>query len=115
MEQSKIELFVGTMNEKFNPSDIPLITSQLEKIDNAKLPIIQAIAFKNPTTILIFSLFLGFFGVDRFMIGKPILGILKLITLGGFGFWTIIDWFLIMKATRNVNLIKFNTQAALLS
>ena len=115
MEQSKIELFVGTMNEKFNPVDIPLITSQLEKIDNSKLPVIQAIDYKNPTTILIFSLFLGFLGVDRFMLGKPILGILKLITLGRLGIWTVIDWFLIMKATRKVNLEKFNTQAMILS
>jgi hypothetical protein len=49
------------------------------------------------------------------MLGKPILGILKLITLGGFGIWTIIDWFLIMKAARKVNFDKFNMQASILT
>jgi len=115
MEQSKIELFVGTMNEKFNSADIPLITAQLEKIDDSKLSVIQATDYKNPTIMLIFSLFFGFLGVDRFLLGQIILGILKLITLGGFGIWTIIDWFLIMKATRKINLKKFNAQVTILS
>ena len=40
---------------------------------------------------------------DRFFIGDTGLGIGKLITCGGLGIWTIIDWFLIMNATREKN------------
>lgn len=44
---------------------------------------------------LIISIFLGQLGIDRFMMGQVGLGILKLITFGGFGIWWLIDVILI--------------------
>ena len=58
---------------------------------------------KNPTTALILSLFLGTFGIDRLYIGDIAAGIVKMLTLGGLWIWAIIDWFLIMNATRRHN------------
>jgi TM2 domain-containing membrane protein YozV len=52
---------------------------------------------------LIVSIVGGHFGIDRFLIGDIGLGIGKLITCGGLGVWTVIDWFLIMDATRSKN------------
>ncbi|MCH9625003.1 MAG: hypothetical protein S4CHLAM123_01650 [Chlamydiales bacterium] len=44
---------------------------------------------------LLMSLFFGTLGVDRFIMGHVGLGLLKLITGGGFGIWWLIDVILI--------------------
>ncbi len=44
---------------------------------------------------IVLSIFFGLLGVDRFYLGYIFLGILKLITLGGFGVWYLIDIILI--------------------
>ena len=48
---------------------------------------------------LILSILVGGFGIDRFYTGSVLLGILKLVTLGGLGLWWLID--LIMLVTGN--------------
>jgi|UniRef100_A0A7V6CN81 RNA polymerase subunit RPABC4/transcription elongation factor Spt4 len=44
---------------------------------------------------LLLSIFLGNLGIDRFYLGYIGLGILKLLTFGGFGIWWLIDLILI--------------------
>ena len=50
---------------------------------------------KSKITALLLSIFLGSIGVDRFYLGYIGLGIVKLITCGGFGIWSLIDIILI--------------------
>jgi TM2 domain-containing membrane protein YozV len=42
-------------------------------------------------TILIISFLAGYFGLDRFYRGEVALGVIKLITCGGFGVWYLVD------------------------
>ncbi len=42
-------------------------------------------------TILIISFLAGYFGLDRFYRGQIALGVIKLITMGGFGIWYLVD------------------------
>lgn len=103
MEQGKIERFIAVHGRNFPPERIGIITSQLEKIDDTKYIAIQSAEYKNDTTILMVSIFLGYLGVDRFMLGQTGAGIGKLLTGGACGIWWIIDIFTISKATREHN------------
>ena len=48
---------------------------------------------------LVLAILVGGLGIDRFYSGSILLGVLKLVTLGGLGLWWLID--LIMLVTGN--------------
>ena len=51
---------------------------------------------KDWLTAVLLSLFVGWLGIDRFYLGYTGLGIVKLLTLGFFGIWVLIDLVLII-------------------
>ncbi len=107
MEQSKIDTFITTMSGKFPAERMIEISKRLEKIENNQFPVIHSVEYKEPFLMLIISWFGGMFGIDRFMLGQTGLGLAKLFTLGGLFIWAIVDLFLIMGATKEINYKKF--------
>ena len=103
MEQQKIQMFLMSNQKNFEASQLPIITEKLKGLDDDKLMFISSANYKDPTTMLIISLFLGGLGVDRFMLGETGMGVLKLLTGGCLGVLTIIDWFTVMGKTRKRN------------
>ncbi len=47
---------------------------------------------KSQTVALILCFFFGLLGFHRFYLGYPLIGIIQLLTAGGFGIWTFIDF-----------------------
>ena len=91
-------------NAKFFPEDsINELKARLSKLSQNQFNAIQGIQLKDPMIMLLLSLFLGSWGIDRFLLKEIGLGIIKLLTAGGCGIWTIVDWFLVMNRTREFN------------
>ena len=103
MDAQKVDMFIVTNGKFFRSEIVPQIREKLLSLDESKWVMLQTIQFKDPTTSLLISIFAGNLGIDRFYIGDVGMGVGKLLTCGGLGIWTIVDWFLIMDATRDKN------------
>lgn len=106
MDSQKVDMFIMANGKFFESHHVMQIRDRLLAVDDSKWGMIQTLQFKDPTTSLIVSILAGGLGIDRFMIGDTGLGVGKLLTCGGLGIWTIIDWFMIMGATREKNITK---------
>ena len=103
MDAQKVHMFIMMHSKELPSAKLPYIRQQLMMVDESKWGLISTIQFKDPTISIILSLCLGWLGIDRFYIGDIGLGIGKLLTSGGCGVWALVDWFLIMDATREKN------------
>ena len=106
--------FLSANTGSFPSEQLPSLRQRLSQLDESQAnQVIAAANIKNPTTALILSIFLGTLGVDRFYIGHVGLGVAKLLLAWlTFGIWTIIDWFLIINATKKANLAALNNSLA---
>lgn len=53
-------------------------------------------SLKDKGVLTLLATLLGLFGADRFYRGQVVIGIVKLITLGGCGIWALIDYIMYM-------------------
>jgi TM2 domain-containing membrane protein YozV len=106
MDVQKVDMFIMSNAKFFESHHVNMIRERLLEVDDSKWVMISTVQLKDPTTSLIISILAGTLGIDRFMIGDTGLGVGKLLTCGGLGIWSIIDWFMIQKATREKNMQK---------
>lgn len=103
MTQERVDMYLMT-NQKYLPAEkIVFVKEKLLAADESKFNLVSAVEYKDPTTILLVSIFLGVLGIDRFMLGETGMGILKLLTCGVCGVLTIIDWFSVQKKAKELN------------
>ena len=103
MDTQKVDMYVMT-NQKYLPAEkIVFLKQKLADADETKFALVSSVEFKDPTTILLVSIFLGSLGIDRFMLGETGMGLLKLLTGGLCGILTIIDWFSVQKKAKERN------------
>lgn len=91
----------------YDASALPYIKQELMKMTTSQFQALQMTERKDPIILLVVSILVGSLGIDRILLGQVGLGVVKLITCGGMGIWTIIDWIIIMNETRKVNLDSF--------
>lgn len=107
MTKENVNQLLMSLNGKIPEDKTILLKQKLEECDDSVMSTICAMNLYNPTHILLFSIFLGGFGVDRFMIGDTGLGIAKLL-LGWVtcGIWPLVDIFVSYKRAKEKNAMK---------
>lgn len=103
VDRQKVDMYMMANQHYFPAEKIIFLKEKLYSLTESKFTMLSAIELKNPTTLLIVSLLIGSFGVDRFMLGDTGMGILKLLTGGCCGILTIIDWFTAMNKAKEKN------------
>lgn len=114
MNESQVNLFMSQNLKNFSPTQISDIKSKLMSLPDDKSTVIMSLEFRDPTTILLLSLFFGGWGVDRFLLGNVGIGILKLLTGGCCGILWLVDLINYKKMTQGYNYKKFIEAIAVL-
>ena len=103
MDANKIDMFFMANGKKVPAEKAVLIREKMAQIDDSRYATISSVELKDPTTMLLVSIFLGELGVDRFMMGETGMGILKFLTGGLCGILWIIDLIGITKKVKEYN------------
>lgn len=107
MDVQKLDLYLMSNQKYFPPEKIPFIREKLAALDDSQFVVATAIELKDPTVMLIISIFLGGWGVDRFMMGDIGMGVLKLLTGGVCGILWLVDVITIMNKVKEQNFNNF--------
>lgn len=104
MTEARALEVLNVIGDKIPQERYVTVKRQLLEVDDAMADAIMSLKLHTPLTIILFSVFLGGIGVDRFAIGDIGLGIGKLL-VGWltFGIWPLIDIFFCYKKAKEKN------------
>ncbi len=102
------------LGDKISGEGMIMLRNRLDNINSENIDrlsqMLPLLNLKSPMIGLLLGLFFGCFGIDRFYKGNVVLGIFKLVTLGGFGIWALIDLFFVYQGIKKDNLHKIMMQ-----
>lgn len=103
MDANKIDMFFAANGKKLPADKSVVIREKLQQADDSRYSTISSVELKDPTIMLIVSIFLGELGIDRFMLGNVGMGILKLLTMGLCGILWLVDVCTVSKQVKENN------------
>lgn len=107
MTTDKVNALMMQLQNKIPEEQAAVLKNALVRATDESYDVVSTLSLKSSTTTLLFSIFLGGFGVDRFYIGDTGVGVAKLL-FGWltFGIWPFIDIFISYKRAKAKNLNK---------
>lgn len=106
VDPKKVDMYLSQNSKFFQPNKLMSIREAMYRLTDEQFMMIQTVEYRDPMTMLIISFLVGGYGVDRFMLGDVLLGVIKLLSCGGAGIWYIVDMCFIMSRTRDYNFDK---------
>jgi len=103
IDGNKLDIWLAANHKNLPSEKIPELRERVMQMPGSKSGLLDTVQFKDPFEMLLISIFLGAFGIDRFLLGHIGFGILKLLTGGGCLVFAIMDCFTIQGKTRELN------------
>ncbi|HFI0235171.1 TPA: TM2 domain-containing protein [Streptococcus suis] len=105
------ELFLAR-NSRYLPAEsLAFLQARLEELTPRQQEYVFSVKLKDPVLAWVFSFFFGHLAVDRFYLGQFGLALAKLfLWWASLGLWIVVDWFLIVKSTKEKNLERLHQQ-----
>lgn len=107
MDPVRVDTFIATKGDYFEPEVLPIIRDKLLLMDDQRAEIAIMQDYMSPLALLIVSVVGGTLGIDRFLLGDVLWGVIKLITGGVCGILWIYDLFVISGKTKRKNFERF--------
>lgn len=106
VDRRDVDAFIMLKGNFFPDISLRDVRDRLAALRHDQFSVVTAVDYKDPTVMLIISIFVGALGVDRFLLGQVGIGVGKLLTtcFCGIGvIWWLIDLFKISDDVKTFN------------